>query len=77
MGGLRGARTYSKRHCFPPEIILLAVCWYCRYPLSYRDVRDLLAERGITVDPATINRWIVKFGPEIAKRSSHGVGPVV
>ena len=58
-----------KRHRFPAETILLAVRWYCRYPLSYRDVRDLLSERGIDVDPATINRWVVKFGPEIAKRS--------
>ena len=42
--------------------------WYCRYPLSYRDVRDLLCERGIHVDAATINRWVVKFGPLIDKR---------
>ncbi|MEM9498432.1 MAG: IS6 family transposase [Pseudomonadota bacterium] len=49
--------------------------WYCRNPLSYRDVRDLLAERGISVDPATINRWVVKFGPEIAKRSFSRRGP--
>lgn len=62
-------RNPFKRHRFPPEIILLAVRWYCRYPLSYRDVRDLLAERGIAVDPGTINRWVVKFSPEIAKRS--------
>ena len=58
-----------KRHRFPAEVILLAVRWYCRYPLSYRDVRDLLSERGVDVDPATINRWVVKFGPELAKRS--------
>ncbi len=63
------AKDPFKRHRFPPEIILLAVRWYCRYPLSYRDVRDLLAERGIAVDAGTINRWVVKFGPEIAKRS--------
>lgn len=56
-----------KRHRFPSAIILLAVRWYCRYPLSYRDVRDLLAERGIHVDPATINRWVVKFGPLISR----------
>lgn len=55
-----------KRHRFPPAIILLAVRWYCRYPLSYRDVRDLLAERGVYVDPATINRWVVKFGPSLS-----------
>ncbi len=62
-------RSPFKRHRFPAKITLLAVRWYCRYPLSYRDVRDLLAERGIHVDPATISRWVVKFGPEIAKRS--------
>lgn len=50
-------------------MILLAVRWYCRYPLSYRDVQDLLAERGITVDAATIYRWVQKFGPEIRKRA--------
>ena len=58
-----------KHHRFPPEIILLAIRWYCRYPLSYRDVRDLLSERGIHVDPATINRWVVKFGPLIATQT--------
>ena len=57
-----------KRHRFPPQIILLAVRWYCRYPISYRDVRDLLSERGIHVDPATINRWVVKFGPSISHK---------
>ena len=62
-------RNPFKRHRFTPEVIFLAVRWYCRYPLSYRDVRDLLAERGIQVDPGKINRWVVKFGPEIAKRS--------
>ncbi len=40
-----------------------------QYPLSYLDVRDLLAERGITVDAATIYRWVQKFGPEIRKRA--------
>ena len=39
-------RSPFKRHRFSPEIILLAVGWYCRYALSYRDVRDMLAERG-------------------------------
>lgn len=58
-----------KHHRFPREIILLAVRWYCRYPLSCRDVRDLLAERGVTVDATTIHRWIRKFGPEIRKRA--------
>ena len=39
---------------FPPEVIMLAVRWYLRYSLSYRDVEELLAERGITLDHATI-----------------------
>ena len=63
------AQNPFKWHRFPAEIILLAVRWYCQYPLSYRDVRDLFSERGIEVDPATINRWVLKFGPEIAKRA--------
>lgn len=64
-----------KRHRFPRDIILLAVRWYCRYPLSCRDVRDLLAERGVTVDASTIHRWIRKFGPEIRKRAYGAIGP--
>ena len=62
-------RNPFKRHRFPREVILLAVRWYCRYPLSCRDVRDLLAERGITVDASTVHRWVRKFGPEIRKRA--------
>ena len=61
-------RSPFKRHRFHSEVILLAIRWYCRYPLSHRDVRDLLAEHGIRVDPGTFNRCVVKFGPEIAKR---------
>lgn len=51
-------------HRFPRAVILLPVRWYCRYPLCYRDVRDLLAERGITVEVATVYRRVQKFGPE-------------
>jgi IS6 family transposase len=46
---------------FPPEVISLAVRWYLRYGLSYRDVEELLAERGITVDHVTIYRWVQRF----------------
>lgn len=60
-------RDPFRGHRFPRDIILLAVRWYCRFPLSYADVRDLLAERGNSVDRATIYRWVQKFGPEIAK----------
>ena len=51
-------------------MILCAVRWYRRFALSCRDVRDLLAERGIDVDASTIHRWVRKFGPEIAKKRS-------
>jgi len=43
---------------FPPEIIVLALRWYLRYGLSYRDVEELLAERGIEVDHVTVYRWV-------------------
>ena len=49
---------------FPREVISRAVRWYLRYGLSYRDVEELLAERGITVDHVTIYRWVQRFTPE-------------
>ena len=58
-----------KRHRFAPKVILQAVRWYCRFGLSYRDVRDLLAEQGTEVNASTICRWVQKFGPEIARRT--------
>ena len=48
---------------FPPEVIMVAVRWYLRYGLSYRDVEELLAERGIDVDHVTIYRWVQRFTP--------------
>lgn len=63
-------RTSSfKHHRFPREIILCTVRWYLRYPLSYRDVVDLLAEHGMTVDRSTVYRCVQKFGPELTKRT--------
>jgi transposase-like protein len=44
-------------------VILIAVYWYLRYALSYRDVEELLAERGITVDHVTVYRWVQRFTP--------------
>ncbi len=49
---------------FPREVISVAVRWYLRYGLSYRDVEELLAERGVTVDHVTIYRWVQRFAPE-------------
>jgi len=51
---------------FPSEIIVLAVRWYLRYGLSYRDVEELLGERGIEVDHVTIYRWVQHFTPLLA-----------
>src|SRR5687768_16285256 len=50
---------------FPPEVIILALRWYLRYGLSYRDVEELLAERGIVVDHVTIYRWVQRFTSEL------------
>jgi IS6 family transposase len=51
---------------FPSEVITVAVRWYLRYGLSYRDVEELLAERGIAVDHVTIYRWVQRFTPLFA-----------
>jgi IS6 family transposase len=48
---------------FPREVIVLAVRWYLRYGLSYRDVEELLAERGVRVDHVTVYRWVQRFTP--------------
>jgi transposase-like protein len=58
-----------KHHRFPREIILCAIRWYLRYPLSYQDVVELLEERGVIVDRSTVYRWVQKFGPELTKRT--------
>src|SRR5215468_5742770 len=50
---------------FPQEIILMGVRWYLAYPLSYRHVEELLEERGVPVDHATIQRWVVKYSPQL------------
>jgi transposase-like protein len=63
--------------CFPPDIIVLAVRWYLRFALSYRDVEELLTERGIQVDHVTIYRWVLRFTPllaEAARPCRHAVG---
>jgi transposase-like protein len=60
-------RTISfKRHRFPPEIIRHSVWLYARFTLSFRDVEDLLAERGLDISYETVRRWFLKFGSAIA-----------
>src|SRR4051812_1628991 len=56
------------RYHFPPAVIQHAVWLYLRFTLSYRDVEDLLAERGLAVSYETVRRWVRKFGPAIARR---------
>ena len=63
------------RHRFPKDIIRHAVGLYFRFCLSYRDVEDLLAERGIKVPHETVRRWCIRFGPVYANRLSKRSGP--
>src|SRR2546429_3584839 len=56
------------RHRFPPAVIQHAMWLYLRFTLSYRDVEELLAERGLEVSYETVRCWVVKFGPLIARR---------
>src|SRR6202521_1489870 len=60
------------RHQFPPAIIRHAVWLYVRFTLSYRDVEDLLAERGLDVSYETVRRWVLKFGPLFARELRRG-----
>jgi transposase, IS6 family len=53
---------------FEPEVILLAVGWYLRFSLSYRDVEELLADRGLHADHVTIWRWVQSYAPEMERR---------
>ncbi len=58
---------FKWRH-YEPEIILLCVRWYCRFQLSYRDVEEMMRERGLDVDHSTVFRWVQSYAPEINKR---------
>ena len=59
---------FKWRH-FQPDIILLCVRWYLRYALSYRDLEEMMLERGLLVDHTTIYRWVQRYAPELEKRS--------
>ena len=52
---------------FPKEIILTGVRWYVAYPLSYRHVEELMAERNVKVDDSTLNRWVVEYSPKLSR----------
>ena len=57
-----------KRRRFPVEIILVCVRWYCKYGISYRDLAEMMQERGVEVDPSTLFRWVQRYAPELEKR---------
>src|SRR5512135_1490933 len=58
---------FKWRH-FEADIILLCVRWYLRYSLSYRDLEEMMAERGLSIDHTTIYRWVQRYAPELDKR---------
>lgn len=58
---------FKWRH-FEAEIILLCVRWYLRYALSYRDLKEIMQERGLYVDHTTMYRWVQRYAPELEKR---------
>jgi len=69
--------SFKGRH-YKETIILMAVRWYVAYSLSYRDIEELMAERGVQVDHSTVNRWVIKYSPKleanISKNHKKSVG---
>lgn len=63
----RNSSSFKWRH-YAPDVILLGVRWYCRFQLSYRDVEEMMRERGLDVDHSTVFRWVQRYAPEINKR---------
>ncbi len=60
----------SMKGChFPKDVVLYAVYFYLRYTVSYRDLEEIMAERGVQVDHAALNSWVVKFSPMVAARA--------
>jgi putative transposase len=60
---------------FPKEVILFAVFFYVRYTVSYRDLEEIMAERGVILDHATLNRWVAKYSPLIANTARRRKAP--
>jgi hypothetical protein len=63
----RTSSPFKWQH-YAPDVILLCVRWYCRYSLSYRDLEEMMRERGLPVDHVTIFRWVQRYAPEINRR---------
>ncbi len=71
---MKSSDPFKWRH-FQPEIIILNVRWYLRYPLSNRDLEEMMLERGLKIDHSTINRWVLAFSPELEKRTRRYLRP--
>jgi transposase-like protein len=67
---LVAAEVSIRRVRFPPDVIVVAIRWYLRFNLSYRDVEELLVERGVGVDHVTVFRWVQRFKPLLADAAS-------
>ncbi|MCM8735324.1 IS6 family transposase [Azospirillum sp. A1-3] len=65
---MRSGKSPFKGRQFTAEVILWAVRWYLQFPISYRDLERMLADRGVTVDHTTLYRWIQAYAPELDKR---------
>jgi transposase-like protein len=70
-----GAVEFKGSH-FKKEIILWGVRWYVAYPISYRQLEEMMQEREIAVDHSTLNRWVIKYAPEIEKQFRRHQRPV-
>jgi len=68
------SNSFKWKH-FVGEIILLNVRWYLKYPLSYRNLKEMMLERGIQVNHSTIMRWVHQYSPEIEKRIRRHLRP--
>ena len=76
-GPARPPRSAFAGFRFPAEVIVVAVRWYVRYSLSYRDIEELLAERGVEVDHVSVFRWVQRFAPllvDAARFARHSPG---
>jgi transposase-like protein len=76
-GGLRGGIMISFQGAhFEKDIILTCVRWYVASPLSYRQLEELMQEHGVPVDHATVNRWVLKYSPQLGETFHHRKRPV-
>ena len=66
--------SFKGRH-YPREAILFAVFFYVRYPVSYHDLEEIMEERGVDVDHATLNRWVIEYSPLVAEEAQKRKAP--